>query len=311
VPQYEGLDDYERKAWQDIQAWKKAPPGPVARTFGKALAPVDKVLDKYVMRGAVVKAIEGVVSVAMDAGNWTTNKDSLLERLQKDGYPVRELDDIPQHVSLKVLDQHVSRLPAYYKAGLTAEGAGVGAVALIGPWWAAGALGADLAAVTTTSCRCIAHFGAYYGYDAGLLHERHFAMTVLGGAGALTETGKAAAIAEVGRVANQVAKKKAWEELNKSTLVKTLQQIAKQFGVNLTKKKLGQLIAGIGIAVGAGVNYWYVDQIAENAYYHYRERFLRDKQEATRRMRSQGELAEPEPEPAEAEVVDEDDDEAA
>jgi hypothetical protein len=43
---------------------------------------------------------------------------------------------------------------------------------VVGCWRA---LGADLAAVTTASCRCIAHIGSYYGYDASLLHERHFA----------------------------------------------------------------------------------------------------------------------------------------
>src|SRR4051794_35011669 len=122
---YEGFTDYERRAWDDIQAWKTAPLGPVARTFGKALAPVEKVLDKYVMRGAVLKVIEGAVSVAMDAGNWSMNSDDVVERLCKDGYDVRSLSDIPQVVPLDELDQRVSRLPALYKAGLSAEGAGV------------------------------------------------------------------------------------------------------------------------------------------------------------------------------------------
>jgi hypothetical protein len=251
------------------------------------------------MRGVVLKGVEGVVSVAMDAGNWTVNRDKVLLRLQEDGFDVQELDQIPHVVPLKVIDQHVSKLPALYKAALAGEGAGAGAAAFFGPWLAAGALAADVAAVTTASCRCIAHIGAYYGYDARLLHERQFAMTVMGGAGALTETGKAAAIAEVAKISSQIAKKKTWDELSKSGLVKAIQQLAKQFGVRLTKQKLGQLVAGIGIAIGAGLNYWYIDEVSEGAYYHYRERFLQDKQ----RRASLGHVSREEP--LDADVVEE------
>ena len=154
------------------------------------------------------------------------------------------------------------------------EGPVAGGIAFFGPWFAAGALAADVTLVTSVSCRAVAHFGACYGYDASLLHERHYALVVMGVAGAVTESGKAAAVAEVSRVARMVAQKKTWDQLSQSQLVKTLQRLARRFGQDLTKKKLGQLVFAVGVIVGGSVNTWYLNRVTNAAYYAYRERFL-------------------------------------
>lgn len=149
------------------------------------------------------------------------------------------------------------------------------------------------------------HFGACYGYDASLLHERHYALTVMGVAGALTESGKAAAVAEVTRVGGMVAKKKTWEQLSQSQLVKTLQQAARKFGQDLTKKKLGQIVFAVGVLVGGCVNTWYLNRVTNAAYYAYRERFLKDRARLTSSQRHPGEEAMPD-----AELVDDDEPES-
>ncbi|WP_226864427.1 EcsC family protein [Mycolicibacterium baixiangningiae] len=57
-------------------------------------------------------------------------------------------------------------------------------------------------------------------------------------------------------------------------IVKVAERFAGQFGQKLTKKKLGQFVPIAGIAIGAALNWKMVDDVADAAYWAYRERFL-------------------------------------
>lgn len=65
--------------------------------------------------------------------------------------------------------------------------------------------------------------------------------------------------------------------LNEQTFVKVAQKLAAKFSQRLTKKKLGQFVPFAGIGIGAALNWKMVDDIAEAAYWAYRERFLYEK----------------------------------
>lgn len=293
------LTDYERRVLREIEVWKAKPLHPVAKAIGKAMGPVDTAMEKWVIKGPVLKAIEGGMAAAMDAGSWSISHDRVLGSLRDDGYEVSSLDDIPRVVPMEAIDKQVAVIARGYKMSIGGEGAVAGGASVFTPLVGLGALAADVGVVTTGSCRAIAHISSYYGYDAGLLHERKFAMTVLGLAGVLTETGKATALAEVSRVSAQLAIKKSWDELGKSGLVQAMQRLAKAFGVRLTKAKLAQVIAVVGVAVGGGVNYWYAGTVTEGAYFAYRERFIRDKLDEP--------LDDDDEDITDADVVDEDD----
>ena len=47
------LNEYERRAYGEVQDWRHNPPGAIARRVGAALEPVDKLMEKYVFRGGV------------------------------------------------------------------------------------------------------------------------------------------------------------------------------------------------------------------------------------------------------------------
>jgi hypothetical protein len=64
-------------------------------------------------------------------------------------------------------------------------------------------------------------------------------------------------------------------------LTKVAQRFAAKFGPALTKKKLGQFVPVAGMAVGASLNYWVIDQISVAARDAYRERFLMEKSGGT------------------------------
>jgi len=76
------------------------------------------------------------------------------------------------------------------------------------------------------------------------------------------------------KLSSLLAKKATWAELEKVSVVELVKKVAESLGTRLTKQKLGQVVPVIGAAVGAGVNLWYVANIAEASYLLYRERFL-------------------------------------
>lgn len=59
--------------------------------------------------------------------------------------------------------------------------------------------------------------------------------------------------------------------------MRAVQDAAEKLGVRLTKAKLGQVIAIVGIVVGAGYNAWYIDQVCTWGSWTYRAHYLEDK----------------------------------
>ena len=80
-------------------------------------------------------------------------------------------------------------------------------------------------------------------------------------------------MAQLVKIAQDVAKKRAWNDLNKYAFVQLIQQIAKALGIRLTKAKLAQFIPVAGAAVGGGFNSYFTAKVCENAYYLYRDAF--------------------------------------
>jgi hypothetical protein len=91
------------------------------------------------------------------------------------------------------------------------------------------------------------------------------------------DAAKGVAMAQLVKIAKEVAKKKAWKDLEKHSFVKIIRHIAKALGIRLTKAKLAQVIPIAGAAVGAGFNAYYTAKVCDAAYNLYRERFLAEK----------------------------------
>ena len=81
-------------------------------------------------------------------------------------------------------------------------------------------------------------------------------------------------MAQLVKIAQDVAKKKAWKDLEKHAFVKVIQAIAKSIGVRLTKAKLAQIVPVTGALVGGGFNSYFTSKVCDAAFYLYRERFL-------------------------------------
>ena len=134
-----------------------------------------------------------------------------------------------------------------------------------------------MVALVTLNLRAIGEYATYYGFNIHLQQERLFAMNILGLASSPTDASKGLAMAQLVRIAQDVAKKRTWKELEQHAFVQVIQRIAKALGVRLTKAKLAQVVPVAGAVVGGGFNAYFTSKVCDAAYYLYRERFLAEK----------------------------------
>jgi hypothetical protein len=271
------LTVYENQVCAEVAKWRERSPSRGARVFGKVTKIVEKPTEWLMDKTVLGKVMAGVLAIAMDAGSWAVPEQKVLQGFRSRGLNVLTFADIRQTVPLEDRDREAARLAKFYRSQLGAEGAAAGASALMGPEIGVPALMADIAFVTTWACRAAAHHAAVYGYRTETPPERAMAMQILVGATSATDSAKQAALANVLKLSRQIAQKKTWEELEKNALVRTIQEAADQLGVRLTKAKLGQVVAVVGVIIGAGYNVWYIDKVCEWGYWTYRAHYLEDK----------------------------------
>lgn len=268
------LSEYEANALREIHEWKS----PQLGWFGQAMKVInwplqkagDVILDTPGIGEVIDKSVGGFVRVCNDVAAWSVRPGAVFDEFRKAGLgEVKEPTDIFT-LDLEEVDRVIGWLDMKYKGIALAEGAGTGAIGLPG-------IAPDVVALVTLNQRAIGEYATYCGFDVASQKERLFAMNMLGLASSPTDAAKGQAMAQLVRIARDVAKKRAWKELEKHAFVKLVQQIAKALGIRLTKAKLAQVVPGLGAAVGGGFNAYFTSKVCDAAFFLYRERFLAEK----------------------------------
>jgi len=263
--------NYEKRATTEIHEWKNPKLGWMDYALEKLNFPLEKagqmVMDAPLIGEIISNAVKGIVDVSNDVAQWSVRPEAIIAVFSEIGHPeVKTLADI-ENLDLKVVDHAIGFLAAKYKGLALAEGAATGAVGLPG-------IPADVAALITLNLRAIGEYATYCGFDVTLQPERLFIMNTLGYASSPTDASKQVAMAQLVKIAQEVAKRRTWAELQKSTFTKVIQTLAKSLSVRLTKAKLAQVIPVTGALVGGGFNAYYTSKVCDAAFYLYRERFL-------------------------------------
>jgi len=297
------LSDYEKKEWDRLQKRKAATLNKKARHLLPAAARDRVSVVANAVRhapgadgaaDAYASAMEALGNIIGGAASHTVSPQSVVKQFHDAGYAVWALDCI-HDLDLEDVDS-VARLnhiryghsgtaalsgaaSAFAITGaeiLLAKGtvAGKGAKKAPGFGILATAVVADVACVLGLAARTVASTAQCYGYDPRQPEEQIFMMSVLGLGMAARTPAKAAAYAELSQLTQLLFRNASWEKLNEKILTKIAQRFATKYGVNLTKKKLGQFVPVAGIFVGAGLNFDLIDRIAAAANLAYRERFL-------------------------------------
>jgi hypothetical protein len=275
------LDQYDIAALEEIKRWKSSDSSEkespvwvrnVKRWINKPLRVVKdsarSLLDNK-LTDIVNKAFLGIVSVLNDGAALSVRTNSILKEFRKKGhYSVEEISEV-HNLELKQVEKVVGYLDAKYRFSALIEGAGVG---LFGGF----AMVADIPFLITLNLRAIGEYATYYGFDLDYPSERVYMLNVLvlsSSLGSFAE--KQAILSELSRIATMAAKKKTWDEIEKSLTAKAIRTIAEKIGADLTKAKFAQFAPVLGSVVGAGLNTHYTNRTLEAAFYLYRERFLR------------------------------------
>jgi hypothetical protein len=272
------LSDYEKRALTQIHAWKN----PQQTWFDTAMVYVNK---PFAIAGQAVdkipgftetcaKAMNGVVGLVNDASQWSVRPSAILKELSDiSDEEITQLGQV-QLLDLQVIDRSIGWLDTKYEGIALVEGAAAGGVAVINPLVALAAIPADLVALLALNLRAIGEYGTYCGFDMSSQEERLFSLNILALASSTTDGGKQTALAHLVKIAQEVAKKKTWAQLEKSVFVQAVMSIAKALSINLTKAKLANVIPVAGAAIGGGFNAYYTDKVCKAAFYLYRERLL-------------------------------------
>ena len=268
------MSEYEKSALASIHKWKN----PELGWFDKVMETINWPMEKATefvnevpgVEWVIEKAIGGLVGLLNDFAQWSVRPDAIYGEYRRAGFEkIKKADDIFT-LDLEEADRVCGFLAAKYKSVAFVEGGGTGAAGLPG-------IPPDIVALITINQRAIGEYATYYGFDISSQRERLFALHILGLASSPNDGAKQVAMAQLVRIAKDVAKKKVWTELEKHSFVRVIQVIARSLGIRLTKVKLGQVLPGVGAAVGAGFNSYYTAKVCDVAFYLYRERFLAEK----------------------------------
>lgn len=304
------LSNYEKNALAECVAHRRerlaaAPsrllPGKVSETAAKVTDQASKLPGaQHATRvaGAAYGWAAGGVAKAMNrTTDVTLSSRRVVRSYTRRDHAVAELHDV-RDLDLSVIDRvaHFKRLRNSYAFAAAGEGAAAGflitggaAAAATGTVAASGAgsapglgmvaatTGADTALTLGLASHVVAHTSLYYGYDPTSPREELFQMQIIGLGMATTQSAKAAAFSDLAKLAQLLAKSAPWDMLSHHVFTHVVKQFASAAGQTLTKRKLGQFVPVAGVALGAGLNFRAVDEIAESAYWAYRERFLREK----------------------------------
>ncbi len=245
---------------------------------------------------AIKGALEGLTRTIATTAAASVPKHHVLRRYAQRGHPLSRLADI-RNLDLEVSDEafpRQRRLAYIIGAGATGAWAGTvttageigtvvggvagaGAGATPGAMTVVGAFAGDAAATLLAGSRIIAETAALYGYDPNDPAEQMYMAGVLGAATAGTQTGKMAAQRELHKLAYSLARNAPWTTLGKNRITPIVARVYQQLGHRLTKQQLGKATPVLGVVVGAGLNMRLMHRVADEAYFAYRERRLRDR----------------------------------
>jgi hypothetical protein len=259
------LNEYERAQVRAIADWKKEEPGVVSQAFGIIVEPLAWLVQKVVPESAIA----GALDFASTAGQWLTDTEDILH--EAEAKKVSEL----RPKNLQLSDRLADNVHNWAIGIAVAEGAATGAFGLFGA-------PVDVPAIITIAMRTIHKIGVCYGYECESEHDRNFVRGILAASGANSMEEKLGALATLQAlkviVARQtwkgMAEKAAQSQLSKEAALVGLRNLAKQLGVNITKRRALAAIPAIGALVGGSVNGWYIKDVGWAARRSFQERWL-------------------------------------
>lgn len=284
------LNEGEQKVLKEVQDWVFQPPSLLGKAMIVAGKPAELAyrLVPAKLKESLGSSIYGVLGTLRDTSRTTVQPQVLLDKIS-----ARLGQDVGTHPE-QVFQAEITRLDPlahecinFNKATAAVEGGAAGAVGLPG-------LIADIPALYLLCFRTIQEVSICYGFKTDGPVEHAFMMKVLDVGHYLENEKKREGMEQLQGLEEMIRQGAPLKDLERVSLAKGLQALARELSVALFRRKAAQSVAIVGSIVGAGVNYALVSDVGLTAYYAYRYRFLHEV--AQRRMKRReafrsGELA--------------------
>lgn len=263
------LSPYERDQVIAINRWKSQEPWVVSKVFGVVLSPVTWLIRMVVPTAAV----RGVLDFSSSVAGWLTDTKDVVRDAG-----LHSVAELKTH-DLETSDALANDVHNWAIGLATTEGAVAGAVGLPG-------LLLDIPAVIVIALRTIHKIGVCYGFEVKSKGDKDFILAVLAESGANDMNEKLAALTTLREIEVSLAKQ-SWKmmaetaaanSISKEAGIIGVKSLARQLGINLTKRKALQAIPILGAVVGASANGWYIKEVGWSARHAFQERWLLENQ---------------------------------
>jgi uncharacterized protein (DUF697 family) len=267
------LNEYERQARREIDAWQHGDASLVAQAMNWAMAPMDWVVRRIVSEDLVEQVDEAVtqfLSMLNDASEWTLDASEVLADARRHGIDVTRAEELRDH-PLETLDQ-IARGYTTQNAILAAVeggGTGLGGAVLIA---------ADIPLLFTINMRLIQQIGASYGFPLRGPAYRPLVLSIFNVAASSSREAKNDALREISVAGSALARGQEYRGRVSGTFREQNRHVPREIAKNIVGRKLAQAIPIAGAAVGAGINYWFTTEAAEGSYMLFRSLYLENKE---------------------------------
>ena len=263
-------NDYEARQIEEIKKWKSEEPGVLSKVLGTALYPLTWAVNAVIPKAA----IRGALDLASSLGDWLADTADI-----KRDANVHDISDLKTK-DLELSDKLANDVHNWAIGIASGEGGVTGFFGIF-------ASAIDIPALITISLRTVHKIGLCYGYETSTQDDRTFVLQILAASGANSIEEKAAAMATLKAIEVTIAKttwkemaelaaKKGIQGVSKEAVVILVKGLAKQLGINITKRKALNAIPVIGVLIGAGVNGWFLKDVGWAARRAFEERWLVD-----------------------------------
>ena len=261
------MNIYEEGQIKDIKIWKATEPSVVSKAVGYMTKPIVLVANRIIPQ----KAIQGALTGSNTLAKLITDEQDIIRDAKVNSIIELKTKD------LQLSDKLADEVHNWALAGLGLEGGVAGFFGLPGMF-------VDIPMVVTIALRTIHKIGICYGYKALTLEDTQFVYSIMSVAGSNSMQEKNMALVTLKQL-NVILVKQSWKKMaEKATVNKycneailiTIKSLAKQLGINITKRKAIQAIPLIGAGVGATMNIAFINDICWAARRSFQERWLID-----------------------------------
>lgn len=257
-------ENYEKNQYFQLAAWKTEEPGVIAKVTGTVFKPVSWLMQSIIPEKSLQAGIEtchGASKSLLDAeGFKRENNIATIAELKSK--------------TLEFCDA-TAEVVHNWAIGIAAgEGALTGATGILG-------MAADVPAIVTIAFRTVNKIAMCYGFENNSEEEDQRVLGILSASGANTMAEKQQALFELEQLqlasAKDSIKRTAEKTVTNEATKIAIRALAKQLGMNLTRRKALQVVPVLGAAVGASVNGSFINDVAWTARRVYQEAWLAQK----------------------------------